>query len=223
MQPNIIIIDTALENATVSIANGNQVLAVANNTQPNSHAGFVHTAIQQLLQQQQISLQEIKAIAVVNGPGSYTGIRVGVASAKGLCFALQIPLITISSLHALAVAAANVQKASFYIPIIDARRMEVFTAVYNNALQLVEPSFATVLQQEVFSKYWQQQPIVFMGNAISKAATVLQHPHIIYSTANYNTTTLAQLAYESYTQQQFADIAYAEPLYAKPFYDTKKS
>lgn len=224
MNNYIIIIDTALETATVAICNNNQIVSAAHNFQSNSHASFVHTSLQQLLQQQQIQIQKIQAIAVVHGPGSYTGIRIGLSAAKGFCFSLQIPLITISTVELLAYAAQQIEpQAAYYIPLIDARRMEAFTAIYNHQLQALTNPFATVITTEAFEQYYTKNTTVFIGNAVTKATTILQHNHIIWLHNTYTIHHLAQIANQKLQQQQYSNIANTEPLYGKAFFDNKKN
>ena len=128
----ILNIDTALETAFVCLSNGNEVLQSSVNETQKDHATWLHTAITNLLQKTGHSVNELEAVAVSIGPGSYTGLRVGLASAKGFCYALNIPLIAISTLKIIALAASNeVQGATIICPMIDARRMEVFTLLYD--------------------------------------------------------------------------------------------
>jgi tRNA threonylcarbamoyladenosine biosynthesis protein TsaB len=220
--PYIIIIDTALEQATVCLVKGTQIIATLYNNESNTHAKFLHVSIQQIMDEQQVSMQQLQAVAVVYGPGSYTGVRVGLASAKGLSFALQIPLITISSLHALALTVQQLYDATYIIPVIDARRMDVFTAVYTNTMELVEKPFATTIQENSFQQYWQQHKTIIVGNAANKISTVLNNSNITCISLHYTTQTLANLANASFVNKEFANIAYSEPLYAKAFFDNRK-
>ena len=144
----IINIDTATATAHVSIAQDGKLLQALQNESQKDHGAFVQTAIQQLLKAAALSFVDIDAIAVTAGPGSYTGLRVGLASAKGLCYALNKPLLTLNTLEVLTTAAkkfSNNQQGVLYCPMIDARRMEVFTALYTDTLTALVPPCAMIL------------------------------------------------------------------------------
>jgi tRNA threonylcarbamoyladenosine biosynthesis protein TsaB len=166
----ILNIHTATETAMVNICNGPEVLATLFNQDTKQHASFLHTAIDQLLSENQIQMHQLKAIGVSNGPGSYTGIRVGLAAAKGLSYALQIPMITFNTLEVMAITAVNEIKNedAYYCPMIDARRMEVYTAVYNYQLKEIISPQAMILSENSFEEIAQQQEVIFFGNGSEK-------------------------------------------------------
>ena len=180
-------------------------------------ASWIHTAIAQALQEASLSLKEVSAVAVSAGPGSYTGLRVGMATAKGLCFALGIPLITINTLHMMAVAALE-EPTRLLCPMIDARRMEVFTGVYTKKLEEVLPAQALILQPDSFAALLEEDSITFFGNGSAKFQALQSHPHAFFKTITADASHLAVLASRAFEEQKFADLAYSEPFYGKAFF-----
>ena len=217
----ILNIHTATETAIVNICNGPEILATLFNPDTKQHASFLHTAIEQLLSENKIQMHQLKAIGVSNGPGSYTGIRVGLAAAKGLSYALQIPMITFNTLEAMALTTINEIKneRTYYCPMIDARRMEVYTAVYNYHLKEMIPPQAMVLTGNSFEEISQQQEVVFFGNGSEKFKLLASDLKRIFSTVNeISSDSLGEIAWKKYLEHSFADIAYSEPLYLKDFH-----
>ncbi len=215
----ILHIDTAGTTACVMLAAGGKVLSSVQNEQVTTHATFLHPAIQHVLDKAGITLKETDAVAVANGPGSYTGLRVGLAAAKGICYALNKPLICINNLNILAVAALLQNNAAdLCIPMIDARRMEVFTAVYKKDGKEILAPHAKILDQNSFIEQLQDHKILFCGDAIPKWQKLTTHPNALFSTGYDVSTAFAQLAHDSFITNQFADLAYAEPFYIKEFY-----
>ena len=145
-------IHSATETAIINLMAGQEILSTLCNHETKQHAFFLHTAIKELLREQGIGIKNLNAIGVSSGPGSYTGIRVGLATAKGLCYALNIPLITYNSLELMALSARNNAKdeIAFYCPMIDARRMEVYTAIYNFNMEEIESPSAQILTENFF-------------------------------------------------------------------------
>jgi tRNA threonylcarbamoyladenosine biosynthesis protein TsaB len=171
-------IDTATSVAVVSIAKDGRVLHYLTNPSQKDHGAFVQIAVQQLLKKTELQIAAVDAVAVTAGPGSYTGLRVGMASAKGLCFALNKPLITLNTLAIFAKAAIDTvpdPAALLYCPMIDARRMEVFTAVYTHTLKELLPPVALILNKDSFAAYLQTRTILFIGNGVEKWKPVCNH------------------------------------------------
>ncbi len=221
-------IDTATEHASICLSNNSEVMGYAENTDPKSQGSFLQPAIQQLFQNTSYQLSDIDAICVSNGPGSYTGLRVGLASAKGLCFALNKPLITLNTLQIMAAAAiTNLLKyesvdSYLFCPLIDARRMEVFTAVYNSQLNVVVPPMANIVCETSFKDLLNKYKLVFTGSGSDKLKTVLQHPNAFYFSIQHNATNMIHLAEDNIKTNSTAKLAYAEPFYIKDFFDTRK-
>jgi len=217
----ILNIDTATETAQVSFAKDGIVLQALHNTAQKDHAAFLQTAIQQLTKTAVITLTAIDAVAVTAGPGSYTGLRVGMSSAKGLCYALNKPLIAINTLEVLAVDAIQQSNdvATLFCPMIDARRMEVFTALYNQDLTTALAPCAMVLDENSFAQQLKQHKIVFFGSGAFKWQAVCKHPNALFAVVSNPTSAMAYLSDSYFKKQSFADLAYSEPFYLKEFQD----
>jgi tRNA threonylcarbamoyladenosine biosynthesis protein TsaB len=212
-------IDTATEFALVGFSKDGEVLAEQENLEQQQHAAFLQPAIQALSKELNLPLQQIDAVVVSNGPGSYTGLRVGLASAKGICFALQKPLITLNTLQIMAHAARNAfPEVSFFCPMIDARRMEVFTAVYDQSLHAVMPPQAMILDEGSFADRLATAHMVFTGSGQEKFHQICSHPNASFASLRHSIVDMVPLAQQAFVNQQFADLAYAEPFYSKAFY-----
>ena len=220
----ILLIDTALSSAHVSLASEGQLVATQTSTNQKEHASFIQPAIAALLKETDTTWEAIKAVAVSNGPGSYTGLRVGLATAKGICFARNIPLICLSTLRILAGAWLAENKhdknESFFVaPMIDARRMEVYTAVYDQDLQEVVPPSALILSEESYRDQLNVQPTYFIGDGSPKWANLCTQTTASFPTNTQETAFfMAKMATESFNMQDFNDLAYAEPFYIKDFH-----
>ena len=216
----ILNIETATKNCSVSLAkNGETILCKEIAEQGYSHAEKLHVFIEEILKETTITVQDLKAIAVSKGPGSYTGLRIGVSTAKGLCYALGIPLISIDTLQVLAkqVAIEN----GLIVPMIDARRMEVYSAVFDTNHKKIMEVQAEILTEESYAEI--TEAIYFIGDCQEKCKTVLIKnnfhflPEIIFPSA----TEMSFLSYEKFTKNDFEDVAYFEPFYLKDFLITK--
>jgi tRNA threonylcarbamoyladenosine biosynthesis protein TsaB len=220
-------IDTAVENALVCLAKDGEVIDELVNTNQKDHAGFLQVAIKTLCDKNRIALKDINAIAVTAGPGSYTGLRVGLASAKGICYALDKPLILLNTLKVMAYTAISSSsvfaqnKNALICPMIDARRMEVFTALYNNALDEIMPPCALILNEHSFTEILEKYQVLFIGNGANKTNVLNRHFNILKDKIDFSALAISCLSYQSYINQQFTNLAYSEPLYIKPFIDQK--
>ncbi len=217
----ILNIDTALEKAHVSFAKNGEILGLLKNESPKEHASFLQSAIRQLIKTTGIHLQEIDAVAVTSGPGSYTGLRVGMASAKGLCYALKKPLISISSLEVLTDSAVQLfpelHESVIFCPMIDARRMEVFTAIYRKDLSIILPPCALILDKFSFEKVLKNDKIIFFGTGSAKWRLISNHPNALFEEVSILPKTLSKQTNLRFLQNKFADLAYSEPFYLKEF------
>ncbi|HQU56247.1 MAG: tRNA (adenosine(37)-N6)-threonylcarbamoyltransferase complex dimerization subunit type 1 TsaB [Chitinophagaceae bacterium] len=210
-------IDTALTVASICLSTESEVLDLVKNEQPQSHAAWLHPAIQQMMLAQKKSLQDLTAISVSLGPGSYTGLRVGLSSAKGLCYALQIPLLTIPT--TLLLAEAVRQEATDYIlPAIDARRNEIFTAIYDTELREIKAPHALILTKDSFADVRKTHQLLCCGNCNEKVQELLQDSAIRYSSTMATAKHLLRPAIEKFKLQDFANLSYVEPLYTKEFH-----
>lgn len=222
MLPLILHIDTATEFASICLTKGETILGMRSCQDQKKHGAFVQPAIQELMQETGLALSQLDAISVSEGPGSYTGLRVAMASAKGLCYALDKPLITINTLKIIAQAALEQEGQShpnaIYCPLIDARRMEVFTALYTPAMEPILAPEARILDQDSFRDLLADQVVIFTGSGAPKLQAILDHPHAVFSQVQHNASHLAKLAFQAFMNQFFANLAYAEPFYLKAFY-----
>lgn len=216
----ILNINTDSELAIVSLADNSEVLAFEENEIAKDHASFVHTAIKSLLLKTNLSLSAIEAVAVSGGPGSYTGIRVGMASAKGLCFALNVPLIMIGSLNLLAADQFLYDSNTnfLYAPVIDARRMEVYTTIIDRNENIFLEAQPMVLGSESFSKFLDNGKVLFMGNGIVKLQPLIIHKNAYFAQPVNLIDTMAILSANKFRNHQFNDLINSEPLYLKGLY-----
>lgn len=218
----ILHIDTALGKATVSLATGDELVAVKENAEMRDQAAWIHMAIQALLQENGYTPASLEAVAVVAGPGSYTGLRIGLATAKGLCYALQIPIITINTLDLIA-SAARPYATDLVCAMIDARRMEVFMALYGKEGQILIAPTAKILTSTSFEEELSSHKVLFAGNSNNKAKTVINNPNADFLENNYTVTDICTVANRLYIDRSFAELAYAEPYYVKEYYSTSGS
>lgn len=223
----ILNIDTASENAHVSLAKDGLILHLLSNESQKEHASFLQTAIQQLTKSAGINLKTIDAVAVTAGPGSYTGLRVGMASAKGLCYALKKPLITIGTLEVLTASALQLfptdNEDIFYCPMMDARRMEVFTAVYKHDLSIQLQPCPMILDEFSFEKFLLKNKIVFFGSGSVKWKLVCKHANAVFETVSILPESMSKSSGTLFLEKKFTELAYSEPLYLKEFQTVIKS
>ncbi len=220
----ILNIDTSGSVACVSIARGGNLLALKQNEAQSEHASFLQPAVRQLLQELKIKINSIDAVAVVNGPGSYTGLRVGLASAKGICYALNKPLITIGTLPLMAQSALRHLlhedlSNTLLCPMIDARRLEVFTAIYNTNMDVILPAQARILSDDSFVATLLQNKILFFGDGAVKYEAMNKHVNAMFAGLYNNSEAFCQMSYSSFMIENFTALAYSEPLYVKEFYN----
>jgi tRNA threonylcarbamoyladenosine biosynthesis protein TsaB len=217
----ILNIDTAVETGSVSLAkSGVQLTTIVNDNQKD-HASWIQPAIKKLIAEGGFKLKELEGVAVAMGPGSYTGLRVGLATAKGLCFALGIPLIGLSTLEVMVQSVIS-EEAEFYCPLIDARRMEVYTAVFDKSLlQIVKPH-AAIIDENSFDTFLQKGKTIFLGNGKNKLRGVLSHANALYSNVMSTSREMVALSEEKFLKKEFQDLAYSEPFYLKEFYSPSR-
>ena len=216
----LLLIDTAQQRATVALANGAEVIISAENLVSKDHASWLHEAIDGMLDKTGLTHGDLKGVAVVAGPGSYTGLRVGMAAAKGYCYTLQIPLMTFNTLRVMAesVRLQAEERDALVCPMLDARRSEVFTALYNTHMkEIIEPQ-ALILDKSSFEKELNSKTIVFFGDGAGKWEKICPSNHAQFIQQPPVLHYLAQLAGESFVSGRFADPVYAEPVYLKEFF-----
>ena len=212
-------IDCSLEKAFVCIAKNGAPLRSRFCETQKQHAGFIHEAIQELLKDVQLELSDISAIAVAEGPGSYTGLRVGMSSAIGLCYALQKPFIRISTLQMIAkdVVQTIVHEKAMICSMVDARRMEVFTALYDEGLNEKISPCALVLTKDSFTDILSNQVVYFCGNGSPKFKEIIDNTNAIFCTENDLVSSMAALSYQAFLSNDFSDFVSSEPNYIKEY------
>ncbi len=217
----ILNIDTSTEQAGICLAREEHVLGILRNDEQKDHASWLHAAMKSLMENAGFTLNQLDAIAVTAGPGSYTGLRVGMAAAKGLCYALEIPLVLENTLKVMALAGSQqpqLPREFLICPMIDARRMEVFTAIYSKDLQEIMPSTALVLEADGFGEWMKSQEMIFLGSGILKWKELTKNPNALFFELPFLASHLAQLAHEKFEKRQFSDVYSSEPVYLKEFH-----
>lgn len=216
----ILQIETATHVCSVAIAVNGETIALKEEAAQNIHASSLTLFIEEVMQSANLKFTDLDAIAVSKGPGSYTGLRIGVSTAKGLCFALDKPLIGIDTLKMMANGFLNQHPnyGGLICPMIDARRMEVFTAVYDNHLHQVETVHAKIVDEKSFILELDSNYLTFIGDGAAKCAPVLAHQNAHFSDVNFNSSAnMSQLAHTAFESGNFEDVAYFEPFYLKDF------
>lgn len=218
----LLCLETTTTNCSVALAKDGEILALKEDMGLNySHAERLHIYIAEVLEQAKVSKTDIDAVAVSEGPGSYTGLRISVSAAKGLCFALNIPLIATNTLKALAMQAK--EEYAFVIPVLDARRMEVYSTVFDNQLGEIRGIEAQVVEEDSFLSYLEEGSVLFIGNGATKLKDLIKHPNAHFETeALPSAREMVILAEAKNKISDTVDVAYFEPFYLKDFYVTTK-
>lgn len=221
----ILSIETALDICSVAIHEKGKLVGIMEIREPRSHAAQLAVLIREVCRKSSIPLNQMNAVAVSAGPGSYTGLRIGVSTAKGLCYGLNIPLIAIDTLDAMARKTQQYCSLGAWVcPMIDARRMDVFYKLIDERNQEVLSTSAATLHPSLFSDYFNKGiSICFSGNAVEKCKTVVLHPQAIFISDIYpHASVVGELAYLKWCAGQTEDPARFEPVYAKEFFTTTK-
>ncbi len=213
----ILNIESSTKNCSVSIAkNGKTIILKEQNTGNYSHAEKLHEFIKLVVDEAGIKLSELKAVAVSKGPGSYTGLRIGVSAAKGLCFALDIPLISVNTLKSLALTVSISE--GYVIPLLDARRMEVYSSVFDANNKEIREVKAEIISEDSFSDYIENQQVYLVGDGVDKCKGVITHNNVIFIDGKLpSANEMSSLSYEKYKKNDTEDVAYFEPFYLKDF------
>lgn len=219
----ILNLETTTTNCSVSIAVDGELLELIEENTPNySHSEQLHLFIEEALKKASFSFSDLDAIAVSKGPGSYTGLRIGVSAAKGLCFALDIPLISVPTLESLA-HQFTVGPEDVIISLLDARRMEVYSAVYDQTHKAIRDTKAEIISETSFAEYGNAKTVFLVGSGAEKCKEMLSYPNFSYHTSNVpSAKEMALLSFNKYLEKEFEDVAYFEPYYLKDFVLQKK-
>ena len=224
----ILQIETATTSCSVALAHNGDILGFKEINARNVHAEVITVYIDELIKKADLQYGDLDAIAVSRGPGSYTGLRIGVSTAKGLCFALDKPLIAVDTLAAMARGVASGQKINentLLCPMIDARRMEVYTAIFDTNGNVIKPTAAEIIDEQSFSDILSRQKrILFFGDGADKCREALTHPNAIFLSDFVNSAShLTQIAADRFEAKKFEDVAYFEPFYLKDFIAGKRT
>lgn len=245
----IILIETSTALCSTALAEDGVITSYRESSAPKAHASLTAVFVQEMLEERGLSLSDCDAVCVSMGPGSYTGLRVGVSTAKGLCFGSRKPLIAVGTLDTLvaqagmeapgqAGGAGTVSQYRYIIPMIDARRMEVYTAVFeSNVFQSTQPDIINdveesllyrqitetapvIIDENSFAKELEAGPVLFIGDGAGKCADVIKHPNAYFCQCHPKASAMLSPALEAYRKEDFKDVAYFEPFYLKEFVAT---
>ena len=222
----LLCIETSGKNCSVALFEGLQLVSIREvHTEQFSHSENLHVFIEQVLKESNLQPKAIKAIAISAGSGSYTGLRIGVATAKGLCYGWDIPLIALPTLRILAEQVTyEFTDIEYIIPMIDARRMEVFTSVYSHDFSPILGERAEILTESTFDTYLNKGKTIFLGDGITKFQAICKHKNAYFWENKFpSAKQMGRLALEKYQAQAFEDIAYFEPFYLKEVYLVKSN
>lgn len=214
----ILNIETTTTNCSVALGeNGNLIAVKEDYNNKYSHAERLHIYIEEILQEASWRLDQLDAIAVSKGPGSYTGLRIGVSAAKGLCYAQDLPLVAVSTLEALS---RQVIKADsdYIVPMLDARRMEVYSAVFSKNGTCISDTEAKILNDTSFASLLDSGRVAFIGNGVEKFKEICRHPNaVIFEDSLPSARDMVPLSEDRLTAGKIEDVAYFEPFYLKDF------
>ena len=214
---SILCIETSTKNCSVSLCrDGHCICSIDHYSEKYSHSNHLHSYIEKILEQAEVPFRELNAICVSKGPGSFTGLRIGASSAKGLAYGLEIPILSIESLELMA---EGIHVKGLLVPMIDARRMEVYTAVFNSEKKRLSQSVAEIITENSFVNYLKgKQPCYFFGDGSEKARSILNHPNAFFLANIYpSAKNMCAKAYKKYQNNEFENLACFEPFYLKDF------
>lgn len=220
----IILIETATEVCSVALAVDNEIISLRENHEGLTHSTNAAKFVDEVLKEANMGVSDIDAVAVSSGPGSYTGLRIGVSLAKGLCYGADKKLIAVNTLTSMAYGLkeqGQVEGEVLLCPMIDARRMEVYAAIFECDFTEIQKTEAVVIDENSFLPYLEKQNVVFFGNGAEKTKPVITHPNATFAD-NFviSASSLLVPASEKFAKQEFEDVAYFEPFYLKEFYTT---
>ena len=216
--PTILHIESATSICSVALSKGNEIVSIRESNSGNSHSELLTDFIYQILQENSYSVNDLDAVAVSKGPGSYTGLRIGVSAAKGLCYSANIPLIAVDTLCSMAYGAKDIPSDYLICPMIDARRMEVYTAIYDSNMNIVSDIEAKIIDENSFQNILEDRKILFFGDGMSKCKNVISSPNAMFDDDYIiSAKSLIKPVLSKFHTKEFEDIAYFEPFYLKDF------
>jgi len=221
--PRYLAIETATPVCSVALIEDNRVISLKESNESNSHSKVLTVFIQEILKEFNMDVKDLDAVVVSEGPGSYTGLRIGVSSAKGLCYAGDVPLISINTLQSMAYGVIlnkdiKIDESTLLCPLIDARRMEVYSALYNANGNKVRETKAEIIDESSFMDYLEKGKVFFFGDGAEKCKEMITHPNARFlEDFSVSAAHMALQINQKFQQQQFEDVAYFEPFYLKDF------
>lgn len=219
----IILIETSTALCSVALAENGNIVSYRESSEPKAHASLTAVFIKEILEGGDLTVGDCDAVCVSMGPGSYTGLRVGVSTAKGLCFGSGKPLLAVGTLDTLVAQAISTAEAGPYrylIPMVDARRMEVYTAVFTSDGTQVTETAPMIIDGNSFADILEEGPVLFIGDGAGKCADVIRHPNASFCQCHPKASSMSVPALAAYRAGDFKDVAYFEPFYLKEFVAT---
>lgn len=217
----ILNIETSTKVCGVSISKNGELLDFIENNEENSHAANLAPFINDLVKRNSLKYSDLSAIAISEGPGSYTGLRIGTSTAKGLCYALDVPLIAVSTLHSMAAYAKDLypdNEGNVFRPMIDARRMEVYSQAFDVSLNQIDDVAAVVVDADSFKQELDNTKVLFFGDGAAKCMDLINHHNAVLLTdVQASSLGMVEISYKKFQESDFVDVAYFEPLYLKEF------
>ena len=219
MDTPLLFLETATEVCSVALSKGERIVASVCSNRGNSHTVHLFPFIEEVLAKSGCKISEINGVVLSIGPGSYTGLRIGASAAKGICYALNIPLVSVSTLQSIVFGAKQLQNDEhiLFCPMIDARRMEVFTALFDKNGDPITEVESKIIDENSFSAELERNTLCFCGNGMPKCKSVLQHKNAHFLDVQLDASNMLLPALTKYAHQQFEDVAYFEPFYLKEY------
>lgn len=223
----ILLIETATPICSTAIEQNGKIITINECSEPNSHSSKLSILIKELMEKANMAYNMLDAICVSSGPGSYTGLRIGVSTAKGLCYALDKPLLSVGTLHSMALGYLSQQPrhTGLICPMIDARRMEVYAAIFDNNGNCIRPTSADIITESIYDEWLNNNNITFIGDGADKTRPLFENKNKVLFDTDFkiSATGMAKIAEDLYKKHTFEDIAYFEPFYLKDFVAAKPS
>ena len=216
----IVLIETSTALCSAALAENGAIVSYRESSAPKAHASLTAVFIKEMLEERGLTLQDCDAFCVSMGPGSYTGLRVGVSTAKGLCFGSGKPLLAVGTLDTLVAQSKDIPDLKYVIPMIDARRMEVYAAVFTPDGEQLTETAPAIIDENSFAEYLAQGQCLFIGDGAGKCADVIKHPNAHFVQCHPQASAMLVPATKAYKEKRFEDVAYFEPFYLKEFVAT---
>ena len=216
----IVLIETSTALCSAALAEDGAIVSYRESSAPKAHASLTAVFIKEMLEERGLAPQDCDAFCVSMGPGSYTGLRVGVSTAKGLCFGSGKPLLAVGTLDTLVAQAKEIPDLKYVIPMIDARRMEVYAAVFTPEGEQLTETAPAIIDENSFAEHLAQGQCLFIGDGAGKCADVIKHPNAHFVQCHPQASAMLAPAAKAYKEKRFEDVAYFEPFYLKEFVAT---